>query len=94
MAALDLMCWTEIESFRALPANDTVLRNAKARQIKSKFLCKKYFFAAGSPASKEQQKQVGQGQWAHVCAFAWMYVCMYLYIHTYIIMYMSMECCI
>ena len=58
MAAIDLMCWLEIEAFRAIPASDVLLRNVKARQLKTKFLNKKYFFGPNSPASREQQRQV------------------------------------
>ena len=57
-AAVDLMCWMEIEAYRAIPQMDKLLRSNKARQIKSKYICKKYFFGVKSPATKEQQKQV------------------------------------
>lgn len=57
-AAIDLMCWMEIESFRSIPLSDKVLRNIKSKQIRSKYFTKQYFFGSHSPASKDAQRQV------------------------------------
>ena len=54
------MCWMEIEAFRALPADDKVLRNMKAKQIRNNFFTKKYFFGPNSPVSKETQREVSE----------------------------------
>ena len=59
MAAIDLLCWMDIESFRALPVGDKVLRNVKAKHLKSTYFNSKYFFGPNSPANKEACRQVG-----------------------------------
>ena len=58
--AIHLMCWMEIESFRAIPAVDTAVRNMKARQIRNKYFTKQYFFGTQSPVSKDLQRQVSE----------------------------------
>ena len=59
MAAIDLLCWMDIESFRALPVGDKVLRNVKAKHLKTTYFNNKYFFGPNSPANKEAWRQVG-----------------------------------
>ncbi|XP_063968049.1 regulator of G-protein signaling 22-like [Lytechinus pictus] len=56
-ALMDLMCWLDIESFRRTPHLDTKKRDAKAIDIKTKYLNKKYFFGPNSPATRMQQHQ-------------------------------------
>ncbi len=56
--AIHLMCWMEIEGFRAIPAADKVMRNMKAKQIRSKYFNKQYFFGPLSPVTKDIQRQV------------------------------------
>ena len=51
------MCWMDIEAFRSIPAIEKAMRNYKAKQIRKKFLNKKYFFGPNSPASKEARRQ-------------------------------------
>ena len=58
---MDLMCWMEIEAFRGIPASDKHIRDLRAKQLRSKFFCKKYFFGPNSPASKEARRQVWPG---------------------------------
>nr|XP_054102342.1 regulator of G-protein signaling 22 isoform X3 [Callithrix jacchus] len=57
-SSMDLMCWTDIEQFRAITCRDRNQREAKAIYIKNKYLNKKYFFGPNSPASLYQQNQV------------------------------------
>ncbi|XP_032104077.1 regulator of G-protein signaling 22 isoform X7 [Sapajus apella] len=57
-SSMDLMCWTDIEQFRAITYRDRNQREAKAIYIKNKYLNKKYFFGPNSPASLYQQNQV------------------------------------
>ena len=57
-AAVELMCWMEIESLRALPIDSTIMRDVKAKQIRKKYFNKKYFFGSSSPASKQAQRDV------------------------------------
>ena len=59
-AAQELMCWMEIEAFRGIPISDKHVRNVKAKQLRSRYFTKKYFFGPSSPASKEAQRQVTQ----------------------------------
>ena len=58
LAAQDLMCWMEIEAFRGIPASDRTIRDIKAKQLRTNYFNKKYFFGPNSPATKEQQRQV------------------------------------
>ena len=58
LAAQDLMCWMEIEAFRGIPVSDKTMRDIKAKQLRSNYFTKKYFFGPNSPATKEQQRQV------------------------------------
>ena len=54
----DLLCFLDIEEYRRVPHTDGATRNSLASQIKEKFLNKKYFFNANSPANKMNQKKV------------------------------------
>ena len=57
-ASMDLMCWMEMEAFRRVAPSQEKQRNQKAKDIKLKYLNKKYFFGANSPAGKEGQEKV------------------------------------
>ncbi|XP_069127158.1 regulator of G-protein signaling 22-like isoform X2 [Argopecten irradians] len=57
-ASMDLLCWMEIEQFRRMPQNDERRRDDKARELKNKFLNKKYFFGPNSPAGKTAQDKI------------------------------------
>ena len=60
-ASMDLLCWMDIEAFRRIPHNEEKKRDNKAKEIKVKYLNKKYFFGANSPAGKDGQEKVGLG---------------------------------
>ncbi|XP_071807529.1 regulator of G-protein signaling 22-like isoform X2 [Asterias amurensis] len=64
-AITDLMCWMDIESFRRTSYLEANKRDTKAKDIKSKYLNKKYFFGPNSPASRPLQNLVMQagGGW-------------------------------
>ncbi|XP_022090639.1 regulator of G-protein signaling 22-like [Acanthaster planci] len=64
-AITDLMCWMDIESFRRTPYLDANKRDTKAKDIKTRYLNKKYFFGPNSPATRPQQNLVMQagGGW-------------------------------
>jgi hypothetical protein len=53
------MCWMEIEAYRGIPIGDKTIRDIKAKQLRNHYFSKKYFFGPSSPATKEQQRQVG-----------------------------------
>ncbi|XP_023933546.1 regulator of G-protein signaling 22 isoform X1 [Lingula anatina] len=57
-ASVDLMCWIDMEAFRRIPHEDTKRRDMKAKEIKTKYLTKKYFFGPNSPAGKEGQNKI------------------------------------
>ncbi|ESO87501.1 hypothetical protein LOTGIDRAFT_235002 [Lottia gigantea] len=57
-ASMDLMCWMDIEAWRRIPHTDEKKRDQKAKEIKTKYLNKKYFFGPNSPAGKEGQDKV------------------------------------
>ncbi|XP_074640881.1 regulator of G-protein signaling 22-like [Tubulanus polymorphus] len=57
-ASMDLMCWMDIEAFRRIPHTEELRRDAKAKDIRAKYLTKKYFFGPNSPAGKAGQEKV------------------------------------
>ncbi|KAK6179499.1 hypothetical protein SNE40_011844 [Patella caerulea] len=57
-ASMDLLCWMEIEAWRRISHTDEKKRDQKAKEIKTKYLNKKYFFGPNSPAGKEGQEKV------------------------------------
>ena len=54
----DLMCWLDIETLKRLPHHAHEKRDEKAKEIREKYLNKKYFFGPNSPATKDEQNQV------------------------------------
>ncbi|XP_053571891.1 regulator of G-protein signaling 22 [Bombina bombina] len=67
-ASMDLMCWIDLEQFRRMPHKEKEKRQEKAKDIKNKYLNKKYFFGPNSPATRDQQEQVMQlaGGWGRI----------------------------
>ncbi|NWU61949.1 RGS22 protein, partial [Pterocles burchelli] len=67
-AGMDLMCWLDIEQFRKMRHKDKEKREEKSKDIKNKYLNKKYFFGPNSPATKEQQEQLmhAGGGWGQI----------------------------
>ena len=55
----DLMCWLDIEAFKRIPHQANAKRDDKAKDIREKYLNKKYFFGPSSPATKDEQNEVG-----------------------------------
>uniref|UniRef100_A0A8C4SQ99 RGS domain-containing protein n=1 Tax=Erpetoichthys calabaricus TaxID=27687 RepID=A0A8C4SQ99_ERPCA len=58
MLIMDLRCWMDIEQYRRMPHKDKTKREDKVKEIKNKYMNKKYFFGPNSPASLDQQQQV------------------------------------
>jgi len=52
------MCWLDIETFKRLPHHAHEKRDEKAKEIREKYINKKYFFGPNSPATKDEQNQV------------------------------------
>ncbi|NWJ01778.1 RGS22 protein, partial [Crypturellus undulatus] len=67
-AGMDLKCWLDIEQFRRMLHKDKEEREEKSKDIKNKYLNKKYFFGPQSPATKEQQEQLMRsgGGWGQI----------------------------
>ncbi|XP_032078874.1 regulator of G-protein signaling 22 isoform X2 [Thamnophis elegans] len=67
-ASVDLLCWIDIEQFRRMLHKNKEERDEKSKDIKNKYLNKKYFFGPDSPATKEEQEQVmkSRGGWGQV----------------------------
>ncbi|KAJ8353845.1 hypothetical protein SKAU_G00214120 [Synaphobranchus kaupii] len=57
-ASMDLMCWLDIEQYNRLPQKDRAEREEMSKDIRSKYMSRKYFFGPNSPASREQQEEV------------------------------------
>ncbi|XP_068093826.1 regulator of G-protein signaling 22 isoform X2 [Hyperolius riggenbachi] len=57
-ASMDLLCWIDLEQLRRLPHKEKEKRQEKSKDIKNKYLNKKYFFGPNSPATRDQQEQV------------------------------------
>ncbi|NWI23479.1 RGS22 protein, partial [Sula dactylatra] len=69
-AGMDLMCWLDIEQFRKMLHKDKEKRKEKSKDIKNKYLNRRYFFGPNSPATRKQQEQLmhpggGWGQILH-----------------------------
>uniref|UniRef100_F6X153 RGS domain-containing protein n=1 Tax=Ciona intestinalis TaxID=7719 RepID=F6X153_CIOIN len=56
-AKTDLLCWLDIESFKRIPHPANEKRDEKAKEIRTKYLHKKYFFGPNSPATKDEQNK-------------------------------------
>eukprot|EP00731_Ephydatia_muelleri_P031590 Em0023g97a len=56
--AQDLMCWMEIEAFRAIASGNKHLRHYTAKQLRQKYFTKEYFFGPNSPTTREAQREV------------------------------------
>lgn len=54
------MCWLDIETFKRINHHAAAKRDEKAKEIREKYLNKKYFFGPTSPATKEEQNEVGK----------------------------------
>uniref|UniRef100_H2Z5E4 RGS domain-containing protein n=1 Tax=Ciona savignyi TaxID=51511 RepID=H2Z5E4_CIOSA len=54
----DLLCWLDIEAFKRVSHSANEKRDEKAKEIRAKYLHKKYFFGPNSPATKDEQNQV------------------------------------
>ncbi|NXJ74082.1 RGS22 protein, partial [Trogon melanurus] len=67
-AGMDLMCWLDIEQFRKMLHKDKEKREEKSKDIKNKYLNKKYFLGPNSPATREQQEQLmrSSGGWGQI----------------------------
>ncbi|NXA33623.1 RGS22 protein, partial [Eudromia elegans] len=67
-AGMDLKCWLDIEQFRRMLHKDKEKREEKSKDIKNKYLNKKYFFGPKSPATKEQQEELMRsgGGWGQI----------------------------
>ncbi|XP_060133669.1 regulator of G-protein signaling 22 isoform X2 [Zootoca vivipara] len=67
-ASIDLTCWLDIEQFRRMLHRNKELREAKSKDIKNKYLNRKYFFGPGSPATKMEQEQImkSNGGWGYL----------------------------
>ncbi|NWX20901.1 RGS22 protein, partial [Aegotheles bennettii] len=67
-AGMDLMCWLDIEQFRKLLRKDKEKGEEKSKDIKNKYLNKKYFFGPNSPATREEQEQLVRsgGGWGQI----------------------------
>uniref|UniRef100_A0A670KAU7 Regulator of G protein signaling 22 n=1 Tax=Podarcis muralis TaxID=64176 RepID=A0A670KAU7_PODMU len=65
-ASIDLTCWLDIEQFRRMLHRNKELREAKSKDIKNKYLNRKYFFGPDSPATKMEQEQVISGGWGYL----------------------------
>ncbi|XP_064363738.1 regulator of G-protein signaling 22 [Dromaius novaehollandiae] len=67
-AGTDLMCWLDIEQFRRMLHKDKEKGEEKSKDIKNKYLNKKYFFGPNSPATREQQEELMRsgGGWGQI----------------------------
>ena len=57
-ASMDLLCWMDVEAWRRISPKDERKCDQKAKEIRIKYLNKKYFFGPNSPAGKEGQNKV------------------------------------
>ncbi|XP_056378357.1 regulator of G-protein signaling 22 isoform X2 [Hyla sarda] len=57
-ASMDLKCWVDLEHLRRASHKKKEERLETSKDIKNKYLNKKYFFGPNSPATRDQQEQV------------------------------------
>ncbi|XP_044150762.1 regulator of G-protein signaling 22 [Bufo gargarizans] len=57
-ASMDLKCWLDLEHLRRGSHRKKEERLETSKDIKNKYLNKKYFFGPNSPATRDQQEQV------------------------------------
>lgn len=57
--SIHLMCWLDLEQYRRTHQKDKAVRQERSSHIVSKYLNKKYFFGPDSPATTEEQNDVG-----------------------------------
>ncbi|XP_075682065.1 regulator of G-protein signaling 22 [Rhinoderma darwinii] len=57
-ASMDLKCWLDLERLRRASHKKKEERLETSKDIKNKYLNKKYFFGPNSPATRDQQEQV------------------------------------
>ncbi|XP_062321164.1 regulator of G-protein signaling 22 isoform X2 [Osmerus eperlanus] len=57
-ASIHLTCWLDVDQLRRTPQKDKVTREERSKDIKTKYLNRKYLFGTGSPASAEQQEDL------------------------------------
>ncbi|XP_069813444.1 regulator of G-protein signaling 22 isoform X2 [Dendropsophus ebraccatus] len=57
-ASMDLKCWVDLEHLRRGSHKKKEERLETSKDIKDKYLNKKYFFGPNSPATRDQQEQV------------------------------------
>ncbi|CAB4017228.1 Hypothetical predicted protein, partial [Paramuricea clavata] len=55
---IDLMAWTDMETFQRIPRTIEDKRNKKAKEIRQTYLNSRYFFGPDSPATKEAQNLI------------------------------------
>lgn len=55
---IDLIAWTDMETFQRIPRNIEEKRNKKAKEIRQAYLNTRYFFGRDSPATKDAQALV------------------------------------
>ncbi|XP_028406218.1 regulator of G-protein signaling 22-like [Dendronephthya gigantea] len=55
---IDLMAWTDMETFQRIPRTIEDKRNKKAKEIRQGYLNSRYFFGPDSPATKEAQSLI------------------------------------
>ena len=55
---MDLMAWTEMETFQRIPRTIEDKRNKKAKEIRQAYLNSRYFFGPDSPATKDAQNLI------------------------------------
>ena len=55
---MDLMAWTDMETFQRIPRTIEDKRNKKAKEVRQGYLNTRYFFGPDSPATKEAQNLV------------------------------------
>ncbi|XP_073341515.1 regulator of G-protein signaling 22 [Pagrus major] len=57
-ASIHLTCWLDLEQYRRTPQKEKAVRHERSSHIATKYLNRKYFFGADSPATSEQQNDI------------------------------------
>ncbi|XP_072316999.1 regulator of G-protein signaling 22 [Eucyclogobius newberryi] len=57
-ASIHLSCWLELEQYNRIPQKEATLREERSAHLVRRYLNRKYFFDANSPASIDQQHEI------------------------------------
>lgn len=59
LPSIHLSCWLDLDKYRRSSQKSSAVRQERSRLIATKYLNRNYFFGPDSPATTQQQEDVG-----------------------------------